>query len=182
MPGKNYNTLFELATDQYGYVTTEDAEAVDVPAKRVAEMAHHGTLDHVAHGVYRVVTFPRHPLDQYMEATLWPRGVRGVLSHETALDLHDLCDVNPAKLHITVPKRWRTNREVPEPYVLHQRDLDPGDVTYHEGIPIVTPARAILDGIETNVRADLVEQAIETARRRGLLARGQLELITDALS
>jgi predicted transcriptional regulator of viral defense system len=26
-----------------------------------------------------------------------------VISHDTALDLWDLCDVNPAKVHVTVP-------------------------------------------------------------------------------
>ncbi len=40
---------------------------------------------------------------QIMEATLWPRGAHGALSHETALDLYGLSDVNPAKIHITVP-------------------------------------------------------------------------------
>jgi hypothetical protein len=32
-----------------------------------------------------------------MEATLWPRGL-GVISNDSALDLSDLCDVNPANV------------------------------------------------------------------------------------
>lgn len=182
MPGKNYNALFEVAADKYGYVTLADAAEFEIEPKRVHEMAEHGTLERIAYGLYRFPTFPPHPLAQYMEATLWPRPATGVLSHDTALDLHDLCDVNPGKLHVTVPKRWRTNRTVPKLYVLHRRDLAPQEVTYHEGIPIVTPARAIVDGIEENLRGDLVEQAIETARRRGLIAPAELEHIENRLT
>jgi len=182
MPGRAYTTLFELAADRYGYVTQEDAVGEGFTPQALDAMARRGAVNRVGWGLYRFNAFPPHALDQYMEATLWPRPARGVLSHETALDLHDLCDVNPGKLHITVPKRWRTNREVPALYLLHRRDLDPLELTYHEGIPIVTVARAILDGIETNVRADLVEQALETARRRGLLALDELELIENRLT
>ena len=63
-------------------------------------------------------------LDQYMEATLWPRG-GAVLSHDTALDLHELCDVNPAKVHVTVPVAARIRRQAPPAYAVHVRDLDP---------------------------------------------------------
>jgi hypothetical protein len=37
-------------------------------------------------------------LEQHLEATLWPRG-GGVLSHDAALDLHD---INPPTIHVTV--------------------------------------------------------------------------------
>lgn len=180
MPGKNYNALFEIATEQYGYVTVKDAAALGIPAKRVNEMADHGTLARIGHGVYRFVAFPPSPLDQMMEATLWPRPGRGVLSHETALDLHGLCDVNPAKVHITVPNRQRSNRKVPKLYVLHRRDLEESEKMLHEGIPIVTPARAILDGIEVHLRGDLLDQAIDTAQRRGLLRPAELTAVEQA--
>lgn len=114
-----------------------------------------------------------------MLATLWPRGL-GVLSHETALDLHDLCDVNPAKVHVSVPMSYRVTREVPAVFVIHRRRLGPGEVTRHEAIPTVTPARAILDGIEVNLRSGLIDQAIEVARSRGLLTADDLERIAAA--
>jgi predicted transcriptional regulator of viral defense system len=175
VPGRNYAALYELAADRFGYVTTRDAEQLQIPAKRVAELAHAGLLERAAHGVYRFVAFPTSGLDQFMEATLWPNE-KGVLSHATALDLHDLCDVNPARIHLTVPKAYRQNhnRQMPKLYELHRRDLNGDEQTLHEGIPIVTVHRAIMDGIEAHLRGDLVEQAIQTARRRGMLTRDQL--------
>jgi predicted transcriptional regulator of viral defense system len=174
MPGRIYTQLLELAQERHGYLTPDDVRAAGVDPQRLQDLARRDLAEHVARGVYRIPLVPPTPLDQYMEATLWPEKVQGVLGHETALDLHELCDVNPAKIHLTVPALYRIRRAVPRLYVVHYRDLDPRDVTRHEGIPIVTPYRAIVDGIEANLGRRLVEQAIDTATRRGLLRPAQL--------
>lgn len=174
MPGRIYTQLLELANEQFGYVTPGDARAAGIDPLRLQDLARRDLAEHVAHGVYRIPLVPRTALDQYMEATLWPRGAQGVLCHETALDLHELCDVNPATIHLTVPGHYRVRRAVPKLYVLHHRKLDDTDVTLHEGIPIVTPYRAILDGVEAHLGPRLLDQAIETAAGRGLLRREQI--------
>lgn len=69
-------------------------------------------------------------------------------SGETALDLHELCDVNPSAIHLTVPSGFRTRKAVPEIYRLHRFDLELAEIGWREGIPTVTPERAILGGIE----------------------------------
>jgi predicted transcriptional regulator of viral defense system len=68
---------------------------------------------------------------------LWPLGVQGVLSHATALDLHGLCDINPTRIDVTVPRGFRTTRTPPQVLRLHREPLDERDVTWHEGLPIV---------------------------------------------
>jgi hypothetical protein len=174
MPGRVYTQLLELALERHGYLTPDDARAIGVDPQRLIDLKRRDLAERVARGVYRIPLVPATGLDQYMEATLWPEGVQGVLCHETALDLHDLCDVNPAKIHLTLPAAYRVRRPVPPLYVLYRRDLDERDRTRHEGIPIVTPYRAIVDGIEAGLGPRLIEQAIETATRRGLLRREQL--------
>jgi predicted transcriptional regulator of viral defense system len=169
--------LLEEATGRYGYVTADDARAAGVDPAQLRVMNHRGLVEHVARGVYRFPIVPTTALDQYMEAVLWPR-TTAVLSHETALDLHGLCDVNPARIHLTVPADYRLRRDMPRMYRLHHRDLDPAVVTLHEGIPIVTVYRAIRDGIEANLGGHLVDQAIDTARRRGLLTPAELRSLT----
>jgi predicted transcriptional regulator of viral defense system len=179
MPGPLYNRLFEIAASRYGYVTAEDARGMRVPVERLSTMAARGTLVRVSSGVYRFPAFPVGPLDQFVEATLWPHG-GGVLSHATALDLHELCDVNPATIHVTVAPRFRTNRNVPEVLRLHRRALAESDVTMHEGLRIVTPRRAILDGIEQHLGDELIDQAIDTARARGAIRARDLAAIEKA--
>jgi predicted transcriptional regulator of viral defense system len=115
-------------------------------------------------------TVPTTELDAYMEATLMA-GRRSVLSHETALDLYELCDVNPAAIHLTVPREFRTRKDIPGAYRLHREDLAENDARWHEGIPIVSPKRAILDGIEQGLGWHLIDDAIKTARTHGLISK-----------
>jgi predicted transcriptional regulator of viral defense system len=112
-------------------------------------------------------------LGAYMEAALWPVGVKGVLSHATALDLWDVSDVNPARIHITVPRAHRPQRALPGAYVIHREDLAPGDVDAIEGVPIVTLAGAIRECAADHAGLDLLEQAVRAGAARGLLDRKQ---------
>jgi predicted transcriptional regulator of viral defense system len=174
MPGRVYDHLYDIALDRYGYVRSQDARAAGVDPRRLVEMERRGTLERVAHGLYRFPAIPASDFDQLMEATLWPRG-QGVISHESALDLHDLCDVSPIKVHVTVPKSYRSWGSATPALVLHRRDLPAADVVRHEGIPVVSPLRAIRDGIEQQLGDRLLDQSITAARRRGLISSAELD-------
>ncbi len=168
MPGRVYTELLELAQDQHGYLRTEDVRHAGVDPKRLVDYERRGIAERVAYGVYRMKGIPPDELDEYMRAALWPMGA-GVLSHETALDLYELCDVNPAGIDVTVPRGYRTHRPVPALYRLHHRDLTNEQVGRLRGLPIVTPLRAILDAVETHVRGELIEQAIQAAEQQSLI-------------
>ena len=180
MPGRAYDTLFEIAVEQYGYITTADARDLGLGPEHLVDLARRGDADRIAHGLYRFRAIPTTMRDQLMEATLWPRRV-GIISHASALDLWDLCDVNPAKVHITVPKTARIRREASPAYEVHQRNLPPGDVSRVEGIPVVSPRRAILDGIETHLGGHLIDQAVDMATRRGDITTEERAEIQRAL-
>ncbi len=182
MPGRNYNRLATIAADQHGLVATADAREAGIDPHRLVDMERRGTIERVARGVYRFPFLGPDPeLAQLAEATLWA-GRRGTLSHDTALDLHGLCDINPAQIHITIPTAYRLQKPMPRLYRIHRNDLEKGERTLHEGIPIVTPFRAIVEGIETDVRADLLRQAIDTARRRGRVRGPQLRRLRKMLA
>jgi predicted transcriptional regulator of viral defense system len=174
MPGIRYKQLAERAAENYGYLTGQDAREMGVAMGTLNALARRGQLDRVDHGIYRVPLVPPGRLDQYKLATLWPDG-RGVISHESALDLYGISDVNPAKLHVTVPRTYRTHRKIPALYVLHREevaDVDRGSV---EGIAVVSVAKAIRQVHEYHLRVSLVEQAIDDAEREGWLRRRQAE-------
>lgn len=182
VPGRNYKMLFELAEDNYGFVTAEDARRAGIRPQRLAEMARRGALRQEGSGVYRLQPFPTHALDAYKKATLWPYGREAVLSHDTALELYGVSDVNPAKIHLTVPKRYRVrHRQVPAVYRLHHEDLDEREVTRFEGLPIVTAAKAIRQCHEAHLRRDLLRQALEEAKEQGLVDRHEYKRLADEL-
>jgi predicted transcriptional regulator of viral defense system len=178
VPGSIYTLLREYAVDQHGYVTTRDAEELGVPAHRLHKMEERGVVERVSRGVFRFPDVPAGPMDQYVAAVLWPLEVIGVLSHATALDLHELCDINPSRIDVTVPPGFRTSRTPPRVMRLHREPIPETDVTWHEGVRIVTVYRAITGSIEQGVGWNLIEQAIATARLRGRLTPEQAGELT----
>ena len=181
MPTDRFALLAELAADQHGLFTLEDAREVGYRDNTIAQMARRGRVTRVSQGVYRIAFLPEGRLGAYMQAALWPVGVRGVLSHATALDLWDVSDVNPAKVHVTVPRTHRPQRVVPEVYVVHREDLGREDVTAVEGVPIVTLDRAVRECAGDGVGRDLLEQAVRNGRARGLLTAEQARALAREL-
>lgn len=173
MPGKVWNKAFEVATDQYGFITLDDFRRLGEDPVRLRQWLQQGQVERAGHGIYRFTAIPPKQLDTFMLATLWPRGL-GVISHDSALDLHGLCDINPARIHLTVPPGLRLRRRGAERYVVHEQPLKPAQVTLHEGIRIVSAAHAILQGIESGVPAQLLAQAIDTARSTGQVPKRAL--------
>ncbi|MER7164892.1 type IV toxin-antitoxin system AbiEi family antitoxin domain-containing protein [Micromonospora sp. NPDC000207] len=164
--------LVDVAVDQHGYVRTRDAIARGIDGANLRKMAARGRLERVGRGLYRVPFLPRDEHDEYAEAVLWAEG-RGIISHGSALALHQLCDINPSRLHLTVPPAYAPRRTGGELYRVWRRRLDPGDVTTVDGIPVVTAERAVRDGIASGIDPQMLTQAITTARREGLLTAAQ---------
>jgi predicted transcriptional regulator of viral defense system len=180
MPGTRYKQLSKRAADNYGYLTGQDARELGVPIGTLNALARRGQLDRIEHGIYRVPLVPPSSRDQYKLATLWPGG-RGLISHESALDLYDISDVNPTKLHVTVPKAYRTHREIPSLYVLHRDEVADVDRSSVDGIPVVSVAKAIRQVHEQHLRHSLVDQAIDDAEREGWLRRRQADQLRREL-
>lgn len=171
----NIDRLREVAIEQYGYVTTAQAAEANVTRDALAKLAKRGRLERTAFGVYRVPQIPATPYDRFMLAVLWTGAPETVLSHETALDLYDICDINPTTIHLTVSSKRRISREGGEAYSLHKENLKPNQTTWWEGLPIVTLSTAIEQSYKDGTPTYLLRQAIENGVKVGLLIK------TDAI-
>jgi predicted transcriptional regulator of viral defense system len=176
MPGKYWRPIIDAAVDNGGYVTPS---MVDVPAVELRKMVARGTLDSAAHGVYRVPELPRDRYDEFILARLWATG-RGVISHDSALLVHELCDINPTAIHITIPTTYRINRAGGEQYELHKRDLADADITRLDAV-VLTTIRRTLDDCVDLVPEYLLRQAIDTAAGRGAINSNDRERLVDAI-
>jgi predicted transcriptional regulator of viral defense system len=120
-------------------------------------------------GVYRLSEFPPGDREHLVVLWLWS-GQRGVFSHGTALALHDLSDLLPERVHMTLPESERSRRRTsPAGLVLHYGEIRDQDRAWHDYIPITTPKRTLLDCIADSLSPELLEQALEDAVARGLL-------------
>jgi predicted transcriptional regulator of viral defense system len=181
MPGATYNTIYELAADQSGYFTTTQAREAGVAPMAVVMMERRNVIERVSRGVYRLVHYPIDPLGQYIEASLWPLEAEGIISHESALALYGLSDVNPDRVHLTVPSSFRIRRKIPKHLTVHYDDLAPEDWQYFEGVAVTVPSRTIRDCHAADLGNRLIGQAIHDAHREGLLTRREADQLAGEL-
>lgn len=171
--------LFERALDQYGYVTTDDADQLGVPAVELRKLAHRGGLEHVAYGLYRFDDIPHTPHDQFMEAVLRV-GPDAYLTGDAVLALHDLALANPRRIRVATPKRRR--RQLPKfVEVVEQGDLQHQERTEYEGIPSETVAQALLH-CRGAIMHDRLLEAVERAASRGLVRKSEAKRVLDELA
>jgi predicted transcriptional regulator of viral defense system len=169
--------LYAIAEEHDGLLTSKEARALGIQDSVLVRLAQRGRLERMSRGVYRMAHYPADRLAQYREAILWVQASQGperiALSHETALLLYGISDVNPAHVNLTVPMSARLRREHPEWIVIHRANLSAQEISQHEGMPITSVERSVMDVLSTTHRTDIVRQAITDALREGLLTAAQ---------
>jgi predicted transcriptional regulator of viral defense system len=171
--------LFEFAEQQQGFFTTKQAKAAGFAENTHPYHVQVGNWIREHRGIYRLTLFPTADRPDLVLWALWSRNrneeVEGVYSHQTALSLYDLSDLNPSKLHMTVPTDFRRNSDIPGIVMLHYADLPESDVQAAQGFKFTRPLRTILDVIEAGtVERNFIRQAVRQALDRGLITRGQI--------
>jgi len=77
--------------------------------------------------------------DDLVVLWLWSRRL-GVFSHSTALSLHELSELLPDRVHLTLPlSEERRQRQTPAGLTVHYADLQEGDRRWFECVPVTTP-------------------------------------------
>lgn len=175
-----WDRLVELAAEQHGYVTTRDARDIGIDPVQLRLLTARGRLDRAGRGVYRVPVLPRGEHDDLAAAVSWTLG-RGVISHESALALHGIADVNPSRIHLTVPRDNHPRAAGGELYRLHRRDLPASDITSVDAISVTTVVRTIKDCMTTGSDPYQLRAAIERAEAEGTLRRGPAAELRAAL-
>ena len=169
------DALFEIAEGQQGYFTAKQAADSGYGLGSLAHHVKSGNWVRVERGIYRLARFPQSAEEQLVIYSLWSRNrvgdPEGVYSHQTALSIHELSDVNPAKLHMTVPTTFRRNAKPPKILVLHRASLDEKDVEQRQGFTVTRPLRSIADLVAAEfVSRGIIKQALTEARQRGLIS------------
>lgn len=171
--------LYEIGESQQGFFTTKQAKAAGFAENTHPYHVQAGNWIREHRGIYRLASFPRGERPDLMLWSLWSRNrgevAQGVYSHQTALSLHDLSDIMPAKLHMTVPRSFRRNSEIPRVLILHFADLRQSDIGTAHGVPVTKPLRTILDVLEgREMPPAVLRQALREGLRRGLIRRSEI--------
>lgn len=177
----NWNRLYETAAGQEGLFTTQQAAEAGYSPQLLVHYVHSGKALRVRRGIYRLVHFPAGEHEELVAAWLWSERA-GVVSHQTALALHELSDVLPAQVHLTLPGVWRRRRfRVPTDVVLHHADVPPEDRSWFGAVPTTNPRRTLNDCADGGLSPELLRSAAQQALRRGLVTRNELGAVQSAL-
>jgi predicted transcriptional regulator of viral defense system len=178
--------LFALAEEHDGLLTSKESRAAGIQDSVLVRLAQRGRLERVTRGVYRIAHYPSDRLAQYREAVLWAKASQGpeniALSHETALLVYGLSDANPSRVNLTVPTSTRFRRKCPEWVAIHRANLSPQDIGEHEGLPVTTVSRSIMDVLLATHRADVARQSVSEAVREGLLNNAEARVLRRSIT
>jgi predicted transcriptional regulator of viral defense system len=170
MSDVDHDGLYKVAEAQAGYFTAPQAVAAGMDR---STLAHHarpgGRYLRVRRGLFRLRHFPSSPYEHLMVAWLPLRDAGAVVSHESALELHDLSDVIPDAVHLSLPRSERGQR--PRPRVrLHTLNRPPkkSEVGEIAGLPVTRPERTVVDSLAAGAQPEQVQMAIRQALERGL--------------
>ena len=173
--------LFEIANAQDGFFTVKQAiEEAHYHKANFRYHVHAGNWVKEGRGLYRLADYPISREIDLIRIWFWTRDrktdrPKGFFSHETALALWDISDLNPAKTHITVPEGFRRNSKTPNGVVLHleKRPLLKDKFGILE---IATPLQAIGQVVESETQPEeVIESALNDGLRRGIIIRSNFE-------
>ena len=176
---QNEEELFTAAEGQQGYFTTKQAKACGYPDNTHPYHVAAGNWVRERRGIYRLSLYPISEEGQLVICSLWSRNRKGVTqgtySHQTALSIHDVSDVMPSKLHMTVPVTFRRSSPIPPVLILHKAFLPDSDIEERMGYRVTRLLRTLVDLIDTEeISADELKQVLEEGLRRGLITRSEL--------
>jgi len=172
--------LYNIAQSQQGFFTTKQAIRSGFAEKTHSYHVNTGNWIREHRGIYRLADFPTPERPDLMLWYLWSQNRQevpdGIYSHETALSLHELSDIMPSKLHMTVPRDFRRNSMIPEILILHRAHVDKSDVQEMYGVRVTRPMRTIVDLLQSRqVDRSQLKLAVNEAIRRGLIGNREID-------
>lgn len=162
--------LYQIAEDQAGYFSLQQAKQLGLQRNQVYRDIKRGKFFKAGHGVYRFVQFPASNFEEIHRAVL-SAGKDAVVGFQSALYVYELSDIIPDDIHLILPPTASRRRDGIRVHTIH---LSPDDITSFEGLPITTVAKSIIDCAFANVGDDEIRLAIYQSLRRGMTTREKL--------
>ncbi len=185
-PNERQKELYQIAQAQGGYFTAKQAASLGYTSNKRAYHVQAGNWLREHRGIYKLALFPEPDRSDLILWWLWSRDrsdqPSGVYSHQTALSLHELTDVNPSQLDMTVPPSFRRGVPVPRILRLHYGNVPAAEQEILFQVPVTSALRTILDVWEEgSLPKAVLRQAFQQAMAAGKIIRKQAaEILKDA--
>lgn len=169
--------LFSQAAEQGGYFTAAQAKEIGYSYQAQAHHVGAGNWLRIDRGLFRLAEWVPDLHDDLIRWTLWSK-VRAVVSHESALSVHEIGELESPRVQLTVPPGFRMRDAA---VVLHHAELPQGDVVERTGFRLTSAVRSLVDVAAGTADDDQLARAIQEARVAGLLTLRQLRTRAEAV-
>ncbi len=138
--GDRTREVIEYARANGGIITTNQARALGMDRRTLARRVQAGVLDRVTRGV---LILPGTTVGFEPDLQAACRKLNGVVSHQSAGQMHRFDGLPWAAPTITVPHRL--THEFPGVRVHQSTDIDDDQVVTVRGLPVTSPERTVID-------------------------------------
>ena len=172
-----FDDIYEIASDNYGVVTSAEALEVGVTYTELNRHVKNGRLERLGHGVYKLTRYIPTANDHFAAAVALV-GPGAFIYGESVLSMHKLALVNPRKVYVATSRRIR--KSLPEwiSVITVSEDEIP---TNYEGIPSQSVADALLFCTRSVMRDRLI-RAAQDAEREGLIDKATESALRESLA
>ncbi|MEY4985380.1 MAG: hypothetical protein RLZZ359_266 [Actinomycetota bacterium] len=167
--------IADITASQWGFVTTAQAEKRGVDKLMLSRLAKKQLVERVVQGVYRDVGVPTSEFDEIK--AYWLSAKPELLAEEriarpendfvasgaTASWLHGLGDLTPSKYEFVANVRKQTTHNSVR---FRVAKVSVEDVTLAQGLPVQSPAAAVVELLRERTDLSIVEQVVSDARSR----------------
>ena len=162
---KAFDELWGVAEDNYGIITSAEAEALGVSRQNMVAMARRGDLTRLCQGVYQVKHHVVGPNDVYAVGIAMV-GNTAYLRGASVIALLNLVPTNPGVLYVGSEKRVR--RRLPKGFFV--KDRTKCDTVEIAGIRCQRVFEALKDARkEGAIEAHRIAAAAKNAKEKGLI-------------
>lgn len=172
--GEVLEILETIGSDQWGIVTTAQAQREGISRLQINRLAQKGVLQKDSQGVYFLPSAPMGPSAQIQASWIsldpkhflserWEKGPEIVVSHESAAAIHGIGNLIPQADVFSATKRKQTSRSGIK--ILSNQSVDRNDIANIDGLPVTSIERTVADlaaqRIERNYLSIVVADALE---------------------
>lgn len=172
----NWSRLCRLAGPQGGYFSALQAQGVGFSLQLLQYYIQKSLIQRTQRGIFHLSQYPRGDNEELISLWLWSR-CEGIASHETALWFHGLLPgTSLSRLCFILPTAWRKRRvRLPAEVLIYYADVPIEDIVSRGPVPMTNPVRSLVDVVQGQTDAGVIDKAIRTAVKNKLITRAQLQ-------
>lgn len=170
--GDALEILETIGSDQWGIVTTAQAQREGISRLQINRLAQKGVLQKDSQGVYFLPSAPMGPSAQIQASWIsldpkhflserWEDGPKIVVSHESAAAIHGIGNLIPQADTFSATIRKQTSRTGIK--ILSNQDIDRDDIANIDGLPVTCVEKTVADLAAQRVERDYLSIIVADA-------------------